>query len=176
LFNMNRGIPDGRFLAGAYWRRRGGLPPGFPEGADPARDNCGLLWLSPVLPMRGADMHAVMALAEPYFARYGLDLFATFSMVTERALGGVLTIAYDKDDAQESADAQACYHGLFAALMAAGYLPYRVGLQSMAALDPGMDSFWRTAGRIKVALDPLNILAPGRYQPPPGPPRADGLS
>ncbi|GAB2841216.1 FAD-binding oxidoreductase [Pseudoduganella ginsengisoli] len=168
LFNMNRGIPDGRFLAGAYWRRRGGLPPGFPANADPARDNCGLLWLSPVMPSRGADLRAVMNLAQPYYARYGFDLFATFSMITERALGGVLTIAYDKDDPAESADAQTCYHSLFDALMAAGYLPYRVGLQSMAALDPQADSFWRTASRIKAALDPLNIIAPGRYQPPPG--------
>ncbi len=168
LLNMNRGIPDGRFLAGAYWRRRGGLPPGFPAGADPARDNCGLLWLSPVLPARGADLHAVMALAQPFFQRYRMDLFATFSMITERALGGVLTVAYDKDDLAESADAHACYHGLFDALMAAGYLPYRVGLQSMAALDPGADSFWRTAARIKAALDPLDLLARGRYQPVPG--------
>ncbi|MRV75175.1 FAD-binding protein [Duganella sp. FT92W] len=169
LFRMNRGMPDGRFLAGAYWRRQGGLPPGFPIGADPARDGCGLLWLSPVLPMRGADLQAVMDLAEPCFERYGFDLFATFSMITERALGGVLTIAYDKDDAAESADAHACYDGLFNALMAAGYLPYRVGLQSMAALDPAADGFWRTVSRIKAALDPLNIIAPGRYQPPPGP-------
>jgi 4-cresol dehydrogenase (hydroxylating) flavoprotein subunit len=52
--------------------------------------------------------------------------------------------------------------------MAAGYLPYRVGLQSMAALDPAADGYWRAVRRIKAALDPLNILAPGRYQPPPG--------
>jgi 4-cresol dehydrogenase (hydroxylating) len=168
LFNMNRGMPDGRFLAGAYWRRQGGLPPGFPAGADPARDNCGLLWLSPVLPMRGADLQAVMALAEPLFHRHGFDLFATFSMITERALGGVLTVAYDKESAQESADAQACYQALFDALMAAGYLPYRVGLQSMAALDPAGDGFWRTVRRIKAALDPHDLIAPGRYQPPPG--------
>jgi 4-cresol dehydrogenase (hydroxylating) len=142
------------------------LPPGFPQGADPARDNCGLLWVSPVLPMRGADLLDVMALAAPLFGLYGFDLFATFSMITERALGGVLTVAYDKDDAQESADAHACYDALFDALAAAGYLPYRVGLQSMADLDPEGDGFWRTCARIKAALDPLNIIAPGRYQPP----------
>lgn len=168
LFNMNRGRPDGRFLAGAYWRRQGGLPPDFPAGADPARDNCGLLWLSPVLPMRGADLQAVMALAAPLYVRHGFDLFATFSMITERALGGVLTVAYDKADARESADAQACYHALFDTLMTAGYLPYRVGLQSMAALDPAGDGFWRTVRRIKAALDPHGLIAPGRYQPPSG--------
>lgn len=165
LLAMNRGVPNGRFLAGAYWRRRGGLPAGFPEGAHPARDNCGMLWVSPVLPMRGGEMLAVHALAEPVFRRYQFDLFATFSMVTERALGGVLTIAYDKEDPDEVARAQACYRETFGHLMEAGYIPYRVGNHSMADLDPYGDTYWRTVARIKQALDPLGVIAPGRYEP-----------
>jgi 4-cresol dehydrogenase (hydroxylating) len=165
LFEMNRGLPNGRFLAGAYWRRRGGLPPGFPEHANPALDNCGMLWVSPVLPMRGADMLAVHALAEPIFGEHGFDLLVTFSMINERALGGVLTVAYDKEDSAEAERAIRCYRQLFDAMMGAGYIPYRVGLQSMAKLDPAGDSYWRTVARIKAALDPLGIIAPGRYQP-----------
>jgi 4-cresol dehydrogenase (hydroxylating) len=165
LMSMNQGIPDGRFLAGAYWRRRGGLPAGFPHGADPARDGCGLLWVSPVLPMRGADMLAVLHLAESVFRDCGFDLFATFSMLNERSLGAVLTIAFDHDDAQETVRAQRCYHRLFQVMVQAGYIPYRVGNQSMADLDPEGDSYWRTVKRIKQALDPDGILAPGRYQP-----------
>ncbi|UMR29332.1 FAD-binding oxidoreductase [Massilia sp. MB5] len=165
LFEMNRGIPNGRFLAGAYWRRRGGLPAGFPEGADPARDNCGMMWVSPVLPLRGADLLRVYGMAEAIFQRHRFDLFATFSMISERALGGVLTIAYDKEDGAESARAQACYDELFGRLMQAGYIPYRVGLQSMDALDNGNDSYWDLVRRLKAALDPAGILAPGRYQP-----------
>jgi 4-cresol dehydrogenase (hydroxylating) len=165
LFEMNRGLPNGRFLAGAYWRRRGGLPPGFPENANPALDNCGMLWVSPVLPMRGADMLAVHALAEPIFGEHGFDLLATFSMINERALGGVLTVAYDKEDPAEAERAIRCYRKLFDTMMGAGYIPYRVGLQSMAELDPAGDSYWRTVARIKAALDPLGIIAPGRYQP-----------
>jgi 4-cresol dehydrogenase (hydroxylating) len=163
LFDMNRGIPNGRFLAGAYWRRRAGLPPDFPEHANPARDNCGMLWVSPILPMRGADLLRLHALAEPIFHRHGFDLFVTFSMINERALGGVLTVAYDKEDEAETARARRCYRALFDAVMAAGYIPYRVGLQSMPDLDNGDDSYWRAVGRIKGALDPQGILAPGRY-------------
>ncbi|AVR96866.1 FAD-binding oxidoreductase [Pseudoduganella armeniaca] len=163
LFDMNRGMPNGRFLAGAYWRRRGGLPPGFPAGANPALDNCGMLWVSPVLPMRGADLLRVHALAEPIFHAHRFDLFATFSMINERALGGVLTVAYDKEDPDEAARARACYQQLFDTLVGAGYIPYRVGLQSMAALDNGDDAYWRMVGRIKAALDPNGIIAPGRY-------------
>lgn len=165
LMAMNQGVPNGRFLAGAYWRRQGGLPDGFPVGADPARDGCGLLWVSPVMPLRGADMLAVMHLAGAVFRDYGFDLFATFSMLNERSLGGVLTIAFDHDDPDETVRAQRCYHRLFQALMDAGYVPYRVGNQSMADLDPDGDSYWRTVRRIKQALDPDGVLAPGRYQP-----------
>jgi 4-cresol dehydrogenase (hydroxylating) len=165
LFAMNRGVPNGRFLAGAYWRRRGGLPAGFPQQADPAADNCGLLWVSPILPLRGADVLALHALAAPIFAQHRFDLFVTFSMINERALGGVLTVAYDKDDPDEVARAKQCYRALFDAVMKAGYIPYRVGNQSMAGLDPHGDVFWKVVGRIKRALDPDGIIAPGRYEP-----------
>ena len=165
LFAMNRGVPNGRFLAGAYWRRQGGLPANFPSGANPAQDGCGMLWVSPVLPMRGRDLLAVLALATPVFAQYGFDLFATFSMINERSLGGVLTVAFDKACALESARAQACYRSVFARLVEAGYLPYRVGNQSMAELDPHGDTYWKTVASIKAALDPGNVIAPGRYQP-----------
>lgn len=165
LLAMNRGVPSGRFLAGAYWRRRGGLPVPFPQGADPARDHCGMLWVSPVLPMRGSDMLAVHAIAEPVFRSHGFDLFATFSMINERSLGGVLTVAYDKDDLAETARAHRCYHEVFERMMEAGYIPYRVGNHSMAALDRQGDVFWKTVARIKAALDPAGIIAPGRYEP-----------
>ena len=165
LFEMNRGVPNGRFLAGAYWRRRGGLPAQFPAGADPARDGCGLLWVSPVLPLRGEDLLAVYALAETQFERFGFDLFATFSMINERTLGGVLTVAYDRDDPEETARARACHDAVFAQLFEAGYIPYRVGNHTMAALDPQGDSYWRTVAALKGALDPQGILAPGRYEP-----------
>ena len=165
LFAMNRGVPNGRFLAGAYWRRKGGLPAQFPQGANPAFDHCGMLWVSPILPMRGRDLPALHALAEPVFRRHGFDLFVTFSMINERALGGVITVAYDKQDAAETARARQCYGELFEQVMEAGYIPYRVGNQSMADLDPHGDVYWKTVARIKAALDPDGVIAPGRYEP-----------
>ncbi|MES2759546.1 MAG: FAD-binding oxidoreductase [Pseudomonadota bacterium] len=165
LFAMNRGVPNGRFLAGAYWRRRGGLPAEFPRQANPAADNCGLLWVSPILPMRGADALALHAMVAPIFEAHGFDLFVTFSMINERSLGGVITVAYDKEDPAEVERAKQCYRALFDTVMRAGYIPYRVGIQSMAGLDPHGDVFWKVVSRIKRALDPDGIIAPGRYEP-----------
>jgi len=165
LLAMAQGVPNGRFLAGAYWRRRGGLPAGFPQCADPARDGCGLMWVSPVLPMRGADALKLHALVAPIFARHGFDLFETYSLINERAVCAVLTIAFDRDDAAETARARVCKRAVFDAVMQAGYLPYRVGIEDMGLLDPDGDVFWQVAARIKAALDPQGTIAPGRYEP-----------
>jgi 4-cresol dehydrogenase (hydroxylating) len=77
----------------------------------------------------------------------------------------VLTICFDQEDAAEAARARLCYEASFSRLMGAGYIPYRVGPQSMRALDSGHDTYWDTVARIKAALDPRQIIAPGRYQP-----------
>jgi 4-cresol dehydrogenase (hydroxylating) len=164
LFHMNRGIPNGRFLTGAYWRRRGGLPADFPSRANPAADNCGMLWLAPVIPMRGEDVLKLYNLVEPIFEQQGFDLFITFNMATERALGSVISIAYDKENASETQRAQTGYRLLLNAVMDAGYMPYRVGIQSMADLNRGSEVFWGTVSAIKSALDPNGIIAPGRYE------------
>jgi 4-cresol dehydrogenase (hydroxylating) len=165
LLAMAQGVPNGRFLAGAYWRRRAGLPDGFPQHANPALDGCGLLWVSPILPMRGADALALHALVAPIFAAHGFDLFITVSLINERALCAVLTVAFDRDDPAEAARARDCHRALFDAVMAAGYMPYRVGIESMGALDPHGDVFWKVAARVKAALDPQGLIAPGRYEP-----------
>ena len=165
LLDLARGVPGGAFLAGAYWRRRGGLPQAFPAGANPALDGCGLLWVSPILPMRGADAMALHALVAPIFSRHGFDLFMTVSLINERSLCAVLTVAFDRDDTAETVRARACHRALFDAVMEAGYIPYRMGIESMAALDPHGDVFWKVAARIKAALDPKGLIAPGRYEP-----------
>ena len=77
----------------------------------------------------------------------------------------MLTVAYDKDDAAETARARACHDEVFDRMFESGYIPYRVGNHAMGRLDPQGDSYWRTVGAIKAALDPAGILAPGRYQP-----------
>jgi 4-cresol dehydrogenase (hydroxylating) len=44
-----------------------------------------------------------------------------------------------------------------------GYIPYRLGIQSMAGLVGGDDVFWDVVQKLKQALDPRGILSPGRY-------------
>lgn len=167
VIELNQGKPSGHFLAGAYWRNRKGLSVDAGSQRDLRADNCGMIWLSPVLPMTGEAALELLGLVGPIFARHGFDLPVTLSMVNERALGAVLTICFDKDDPDESQRATACYDEAFAAVVDAGYLPYRAGIQSMAHLGRRSSVFWDFIAELKTAADPKGVLAPGRYQPGP---------
>jgi len=162
VYDMNRGRPSPRFLAGAYWRHRDGMPKDF-DRADPARDGCALIWLPPVLPFTGEAVREALSLAEPIFAEHGFDFFVTFSTVTERALSAVMTIAYDKSSQTETDAAKACYRHLLQAMVRAGYPPYRLNPAAMAPHISAGDPYWQTVDDLKRVLDPHGIVAPGRY-------------
>lgn len=159
---LNRGEPVENFLQGAYWRRRGG-PPG--TAADPAKDGCGLIWLAPVLPMEGTAVLDFCRLIEPLYERHGFEAMLTLSTITDRALCAVMSIAYDKESPEETARAERFRETLAAALAADGYISYRAGVDTMGELARGSAVFWDVAAGLKTALDPLGIIAPGRYEP-----------
>jgi 4-cresol dehydrogenase (hydroxylating) len=77
----------------------------------------------------------------------------------------VMTICYEKQDAEESGRAMACYETLFDLLTLRGYLPYRVGIQSMGKVAHPSHVFWDVVNRISRSVNPDGLIAPGRYQP-----------
>ena len=83
----------------------------------------------------------VMDLVKPIFAEFSFDPLATFTMINERAMIGILNIAYDKSDAEETVRAGICYDGLFKALTDEGYFPYRTGLRGIPKLSKEGDVF-----------------------------------
>ena len=70
--------------------------------------------------------------------------------------------AVDRTDPDEVERAHACYEALFAAGQAMGCVPYRLGVQSMALLNE-QHAVPELLQRLKQAVDPQNIIAPGRY-------------
>ena len=87
----------------------------------------------------------------------------SLTMITERAVACVISIAYDREVPGEDDRAMACYEDLDQKLTAQGYYPYRRGIQSMYSRgeDGGRGAFLR---KLKDAADPNHILAPGRYE------------
>lgn len=155
-----KGQPTRHFLKGAYWRHGGGA-----TGHDPAADGCGLLWLAPVTPHRGKDIDRATGLIEQQMARHGFDPLMTLSLLNGRAVAVVTTIAFDMADDDARRRAERCYHDLWSALVAAGYPPYRAAGGQVDGLAGDLAGYWQAVRRLKSALDPAGILAPGRYLP-----------
>jgi 4-cresol dehydrogenase (hydroxylating) len=158
LYGLLRGVPTERPLASAYWRKR--TPP--PPDMDPDRDGCGLLWCAPVAPAEGGHAQKLASLASRILRRHGFEPMLSLTLITERALICVISITYDRETPGEDQRARVCHDELLAELGAAGYFPYRLGIQSMGQMgDRGPYS--QVLQAIKRAVDPAGILAPGRY-------------
>jgi len=160
VYGLLKGVPSDEPLRGASWRVRD-PEPAVPT--DPLDTHAGLIWSSPILPNRGSSARAVLELVEPIYARHGFEPLVTFTMITERAMVAVTNIAYDRRDEQQTAAAGVCYDELTDALIESGFIPYRVSPKAAAKLRAAESPYWQTAGKIKRALDPRNIISPGRY-------------
>ena len=156
------GIPAEQPIRGTYWRLRREPPQ---DVNDPIEAGAGVMWVSPVLPMRGEDARRVMQIVEPIFAAHGFEPMTTFTMITERSMVAVLNVYFDKREGPEVRHADECHHALVEALIEEGYIPYRAGLSTMPMIANADDVFWDVAAQIKRALDPGDIISRGRYLP-----------
>jgi 4-cresol dehydrogenase (hydroxylating) flavoprotein subunit len=160
-YGLLQGTPVEQPLLGTQWRLR--HPPSGP--GDPLDFGCGVLWISPVLPMTGAAARELIDLVSPIFLRHGFDPLTTFTMINERAMVAVLNLAWDKAADGETEAATACYDEVMETIIAKGFIPYRTSPRGMPKLHQPDDPFWEAAAAIKDALDPQGIIAPGRYIP-----------
>ena len=159
-FELMKGKPGEVSLPTPYWRMKKPIPSG---DIDPARDDCGLYWFAPVIPMTRRHVQAFIQIVEPIFKWHGFEPCITLTTVTHRAFDCTLPVLYNKEDPEETERASACYRDVLRSCMDAGYVPYRVGIQSMEELVGREDRFWEVVAVIKKTLDPNGILSPGRY-------------
>jgi LynF/TruF/PatF family peptide O-prenyltransferase len=85
------------------------------------------------------------------------------SCATGRIINVYLALMYDREVVGEDARAMACHNELLARLTEEGYPPYRLGVQSMSANSSSVGCYGALIDRLKSAIDPKGILAPGRY-------------
>jgi len=162
VYGLMRGVPTEHPLASTYWRKR--TPP--PAQMDPDRDGCGLLWCSPVAPNDGAHAEHLTNLAAGIMLRHGFEPAISLTVLTERSIACIISIAYDRDVPGEDARAHTCYMELLETCSREGYPSYRLSVNSMSA-KTGDGTYPNLLRNLKATLDPKNVLAPGRYIPSP---------
>lgn len=135
------------------------------KSTDPLDYHAGFYWISPMIPMEGHHVINLIKLVEPIFHRFGFDLQQTLSMTTERALTSVMTISFDKKNEIESQKARVCHDQVVKALQKEGYILYRAGNHTMHLLPEESNTYFDFLKKIKIAVDPSNVVSPGKYIP-----------
>ncbi len=160
VYGLLQGIPTRQPLGSAYWRKV--MP--VPDDPDPDRDGCGLIWTAPVAPMEGEEAARLCAMVESRLLSHGFEPMISITLLTERAMACVVSITYDRAMPGEDEKAMECYLALQAELEREGYYSYR--LATPALPEPSAEgAYGRLLKNIRAALDPNDVLAPGRYVP-----------
>jgi 4-cresol dehydrogenase (hydroxylating) len=156
------GEPSEIALPLAYWKS-GRIPDN--GRMDPARDGCGLIWYSPLVPMMAERVRTYVGLVENICIEHGIEPLITLTSISPRCFDSTVPILFNRDDPAEAERADACYRALFEMGRGEGFLPYRMGVQYMDLVTVTDSVFWRLVAKIKQAVDPGGIIAPGRYSP-----------
>jgi 4-cresol dehydrogenase (hydroxylating) len=160
IFDVLRGVPTEHFVRHAYFRHRAVRPE---ADVDPARDGCGLIWFAPILPLAGAEVEGYLADCRRRFAAHGFDFYVALLLMNPRAVIALMAILHDREAEGQAERARTLHDELVSAMQAAGYAPYRAGLLTWPRLWQGTAGLGALNARLKTALDPAGVLAPGRY-------------
>jgi 4-cresol dehydrogenase (hydroxylating) len=157
LLEFVTGIPRGRELNVVYQHVDPGTLP-----LDPARDGVGVVWYAPVLPFKIELITRMTAMIMETLRKFGFDEAITVTTFNEVCAIGVIPIVYRRPD--ERSKAHDCFHELWKLGNQLGCHPYRMNIAAMPEMaDAPNSTFWTLAHDIKVAIDPNDILSPGRY-------------
>jgi 4-cresol dehydrogenase (hydroxylating) flavoprotein subunit len=148
-----------RSIRTTYWKKKT-IPS---REMDPNRDGCGVIWCAPTVPFTGQHVNAAWEIINQVCLVHNFEPHVTLICLTERSVIITIALLYDREVPGEDERAMACHNNLLQQLLARGYIPYRLGIQSMQALPAVLDDYNALLCRVKNALDPNDILAPGRY-------------
>jgi 4-cresol dehydrogenase (hydroxylating) len=159
--NIVSGYPSEIALRIPYWKT--GEVPAAGRPMDPARDGCGLLWYTPLIPMKPSSVRDYVRLVEYLCREHRIEPLITLTSISERCFDSSVPLLFDKKDPDECARAEAAYRALFEAGRRQGYIPYRYGAEHMPMILDEKITAWDVVRLLKRALDPGAIVSPGRY-------------
>ncbi len=157
------GIPSQVALPLSYWKSE--TQPNTGELMDPARDQCGLLWHAPLVPLTPQDIRKHVDLVTNICSAHNIDPLITLTVFSEQCCDSTVPILFNKAHPADTKNAKTCHQALLEQEAAHGYVPYRLGIDTMRNVINPSHSCWRFARKLKEAIDPDQLIAPGRYVP-----------
>ena len=126
------------------------------------RGGGGSMWFAPVSQARGSECEKQMRLAKHILNKHGFDYVGEF-IVGWRDMHHVIDVLYDRTSEEETQRANTCFAELLDEFEKEGYAVYRVNTAFQERVAKSYGPVKRDVERkIKRALDPNGILAPGK--------------
>jgi hypothetical protein len=159
------GAPSEIALPLAYWKAGIKPEPNSGRRMNPAADGCGLIWYSPLVPMLPTKVRAYVEMVDQVCRKCGVEPLITLTSLSDRCFDSTVPLLFERDDPDAAARAHACYRALLEAGQAIGCVPYRASIETMDWFTQAEHPHWRLVRQLKTAIDPDDLIAPGRYCP-----------
>ncbi len=153
-------VPSEDNIFSTYWRKKISAPA---SNMDPDRDGCGIIFCVPTIPYEGHHVRTALEIIKEALAKHEFEPILIIGFFSARVIYLDAAIHYDREAPGEDERALACHDEMLGRMIERGYVPYRLGIQSVKLLPEPKDDHGKLIGALKNALDPNNILAPGRY-------------
>ncbi|MDC8786182.1 FAD-binding oxidoreductase [Roseateles koreensis] len=159
LHGLASGIPTDAAIDNLLWRfGRTDLP-----AERLAESNCGVLFVSPALPMNGVFSTSVVQGMVALATTFSHELYVTINIETENSMVAVTNLLFDRSDAEACMRAKACADALHAYVKSRGLEVYRARVDMMSEVVGVSAEYWSTVRKLKNVFDPDNVISPGRY-------------
>lgn len=127
------------------------------------RPGGGNLWFLPGTPMDGKVANEFQAVCRGIYEEHGLD-YMVMNVCGPRFARGLHVMTFNREDADERARADACYRSMSKAVGKRGVFVGRAPVDYHDFhMGQAMPAYRQACNGIKTALDPHNVIAPGRY-------------
>ncbi|NKG19687.1 FAD-binding oxidoreductase [Paeniglutamicibacter terrestris] len=130
-----------------------------------AAEDGGHIDAAPIIPARGEEVYAFYKEAKRLYAKYGFDLYIGYHLYP-RHMVHVTMIFFERGNEEMLGRARALYAELLDVARAKGYAPYRSHVDYMDRIADGFDynnhALRRLQEKLKDALDPAGVIAPGK--------------
>jgi 4-cresol dehydrogenase (hydroxylating) len=161
IFELLEGLPSIATLNFVYWFKKNNTYE--LQNPNPQKDGCGLIWFSPLAPFKGDKIYDVIKIIKSICEKYNIEPLISLISLSSYCMDISVPLLFEKENAEAQNRAYNCYLELFNECKIIGCIPCRMNINTMHLIVEKDKGYWNVVEAFKKAIDPHNIISPGRY-------------